>query len=124
MENGTFEFDNRLDIEYLQSLYEGDTEYAAVIFDQFLQNYPAQWVELEDSFAKGDIKAYKGYIHKMKASFSFVGLTQLTQKAQVIEQHCTENYDIHTATALQQDFKTSLTELIPIVEEQLKRLQA
>jgi HPt (histidine-containing phosphotransfer) domain-containing protein len=124
MDNGTFAFDNRLDIEYLQSLYEGDTEYAAVIFEQFLQNYPEQWQELEASINREDIKAYKGHIHKMKASFSFVGLTQLTQKAQVIEQHCTENYDIDTVTALQQDFKTSLAQLIPIVEAELKRLQA
>jgi HPt (histidine-containing phosphotransfer) domain-containing protein len=123
MENGTFAFDNRLDVDYLQSLYEGDTEYAGVIFEQFLQNYPVQWQELEESIASGDIKAYKGHIHKMKASFSFVGLTQLTQKAQVIEQHCTENYDANTVTALQQDFKKSLTELIPIVEDELKRLQ-
>jgi HPt (histidine-containing phosphotransfer) domain-containing protein len=123
MENGTFAFDNRLDIEYLQSLYEGDTEYAAVIFEQFLQNYPAQWQELEESIASGDIQAYKGHIHKMKASFSFVGLTQLTQKAQVIEQHCTGNYDVDTITALQQGFRTSLAELIPIVEDELKRLQ-
>ncbi len=124
MENGTFAFDNRLDIDYLQSLYEGDTEYAAVIFDQFLQSYPAQWQELEASIASGDIKACKGHIHKMKASFSFVGLTQLTQKAQVIEEHCIENYDINTIKALQQDFRASLAELIPIVEEELKRMQA
>jgi HPt (histidine-containing phosphotransfer) domain-containing protein len=124
MENGTFAFDNRLDIEYLQSLYEGDTEYAGLIFDQFLQNYPAQWQELEASINREDIKAYKGHIHKMKASFSFVGLTQLTQKAQVIEQHCTENYDIKAITALHQDFKTNLFELIPIVEDELKRMQA
>jgi HPt (histidine-containing phosphotransfer) domain-containing protein len=124
MEDGTFAFDNRLDIEYLQSLYEGDIEYAAVIFEQFLQNYPAQWQELEESIANGDMKACKSHIHKMKASFSFVGLTQLTQKAQVIEQHCTGSDDINTVIALHQDFRTSLAELIPIVEEELKRLQA
>ncbi len=123
MEKGAFAFDNRLDVDYLHSLYEGDTEYAAVIFEQFLQHYPVQWGELENSFARGDIQAYKGNMHKMKASFSFVGLTQLTQKAQVIEQHCTENYDLPALSALQQDFKTNLDELLPIVEEELKRMQ-
>jgi HPt (histidine-containing phosphotransfer) domain-containing protein len=123
MENGAFAFDSRLDTDYLHSLYEGDKEYAAVIFEQFLQSYPAQWQELEESIAREDIKASKGHIHKMKASFSFVGLTGLTLKAQVLEQHCNENYDIDTIKALQLDFKASLDELIPVVEQELKRLQ-
>jgi HPt (histidine-containing phosphotransfer) domain-containing protein len=124
MTDDAFAFDTRLDTEYLQSLYEGDTTYAAEIFQQFLNNYPEQWKELETNLTRGDIQSYKGNIHKMKASFSFVGLTQLTQKAQLVEQYCTGDHDANTLAAMQHEFKTLFLELIPIVENELKRLKA
>jgi HPt (histidine-containing phosphotransfer) domain-containing protein len=124
MGNETFVFDNRLDTEYLQSIYEGDKDYASVVFEQFVLTYPELIKEIDESFAKKDIIAYKGHVHKIKATFSFVGLTILTNKAEFVEKSCIENYDVNTLTTLHNDFRTSLTELIPIVEEELKRLQA
>jgi hypothetical protein len=124
MENEPFVFDNRLDTEYLESIYEGDKDYAAVVFEQFILTYPEQLAAIDESFAKEDIVAYKGHIHKIKATFSFVGLTTLTSKAEIVEKNSGENYDLGTLTTLHNDFKNSLTELIPIVEEELKRLQA
>ncbi len=124
MENETFVFDDRLDTEYLESIYEGDKDYASVVFEQFLLSYPEQLAAIEESFTKQDIVAYKGHIHKIKATFSFVGLTKLTALAEIIEKNCGENYDSNTLSALHIDFKNNLTELIPIVETELKRLQA
>jgi HPt (histidine-containing phosphotransfer) domain-containing protein len=124
MEDNIFVFDNRLDTEYLQSIYEGDKDYAGIVFEQFVLSYPEQWAAIEESFAKEDIKTYKSHIHKIKATFSFVGLTTLTSKAEIVEKNSVEGYDLYTLTTLHNDFKNSLTELIPIVEEELKRLQA
>jgi HPt (histidine-containing phosphotransfer) domain-containing protein len=124
MENESFVFDTRLDTEYLESIYEGDKDYAAVVFEQFVLSYPEQLAAIEDSFAKEDIVAYKGHIHKIKATFSFVGLTKLTALCEVIEKNCGENYDLNTLSTLHSDFKNNLSELIPIIEEELKRLQA
>jgi HPt (histidine-containing phosphotransfer) domain-containing protein len=124
MEDETFVFDNRLDTEYLETIYEGDKDYAAVVFEQFILGYPEQLAAIDESFAKVDIIAYKGHIHKIKATFSFVGLTKLTTQCETIEKNCVENYDINTLTISHMDFKNNLAELIPIVEEELKRLQA
>jgi HPt (histidine-containing phosphotransfer) domain-containing protein len=124
MEDETFVFDNRLDTEYLESIYEGDKDYAAVVFEQFILTYPEQIAAINESFTNEDIVAYKGHIHKIKATFSFVGLTTLTRKAELVEKNSGENYDLATLTTLHNDFKNSLTELIPIVEQELKRLQA
>jgi HPt (histidine-containing phosphotransfer) domain-containing protein len=123
MEKGSFVFDTRLNTDYLQSLYEGDTEYAAVIFEQFLQSHPTHWQELEESMAKKDIKACKGNIHKMKASFSFVGLTWLTEKAQILEQYCTDNNDINAIITLVGNFKASIDESVPIIKQELQRMR-
>ena len=124
MENEAFFFDKRLDTEYLETIYEGDKDYAAVVFEQFLLSYPEQIAAINESFAQQNIVAYKGNIHKIKATFSFVGLTTLTSLAEIIEKNCGENYDINTLSTLHIDFKNNLLELIPIVEEELKKLQA
>jgi hypothetical protein len=87
-------------------------------------SYPEQWAAIEESFAKEDIKTYKSHIHKIKATFSFVGLTTLTGKAEMVEKNSGESYDLHTLNALHNDFKNSLADLIPIVEQELVRLQA
>jgi HPt (histidine-containing phosphotransfer) domain-containing protein len=124
MEEETFIFNSRLNTEYLESIYEGDKDYAAIVFEQFILSYPEQFAAIEDSFAKKDIIAYKGHIHKIKATFSFVGLSTLTTLCETIEKNCGENYDLYTLSTLHNDFKNNLDELIPIVEEELKRLQA
>ena len=124
MKNETFVFDDRLDTEYLESIYEGDKDYAAVVFEQFLLGYPEQLVAIEDSFERKDIIVYKGNIHKIKATFSFVGLSKLTALADNIEKNCGENYDANTLSDLHIDFKNNLNELIPIIEQELTRLQA
>jgi HPt (histidine-containing phosphotransfer) domain-containing protein len=124
MEEDKFIFDTRLDTEYLETIYEGDKDYAAVVFEQFILSYPEQLAAIEESFAKEDIIAYKGHIHKIKATFSFVGLTKLTNQCEAIEKNCGENYDLNTLTLLHIDFKNMLTEQIPIVQEELLKLQA
>jgi HPt (histidine-containing phosphotransfer) domain-containing protein len=124
MEEDKFIFDTRLDTEYLETIYEGDKDYAAVVFEQFILSYPEQLVAIDESFAKEDIIAYKGHIHKIKATFSFVGLTELTTQCEVIEKNCGENYDLNTLSLSHIGFKNTLAKLIPIVEEELKRLQA
>jgi HPt (histidine-containing phosphotransfer) domain-containing protein len=124
MENETFVFDNRLDTEYLESIYEGDKDYAAVVFEQFVLTYPEQFAAIEHSFSTKDIAAYKGHIHKIKATFSFVGLSKLTTQCETIEKNCGEHYDINTLSVLHTDFKNTLALSIPIVEEELVRLQA
>lgn len=124
MGNELFVFDNRLDTEYLESIYEGDKEYAAVVFEQFILSYPEQLKEIEDNYASGNVALYKSSIHKIKATFSFVGLTILTNKAEVIEKNCTEHTDTNMLSHLHLDFIKTSAELISIVEAELVRLQA
>jgi HPt (histidine-containing phosphotransfer) domain-containing protein len=119
-----FKYNSRLDTIFLESIYENDHDYAATIFEQFLQSYPEQIEDVEKSFAQGNIDLFRRQIHKVKPTFSFVGLTGLTNKAEIIEKECTYITAIDAVSDLYHDFKNSLAELIPIVEGDLKRLNA
>jgi HPt (histidine-containing phosphotransfer) domain-containing protein len=122
MQNCSLNYDHRLDLAYLEKLYENDKDYAAFGFEQFLKHYPDQIHELEESFKSGDVNTFRQKIHKLKPTFSFVGLTGLTTKAETIEKNCTELTEITTLNDLYQDFKNTLQELIPIVKNEYSRL--
>ena len=47
MENISLLFDQRLDNEFLQSIYEGDAEHAMVVFSQFLQMVPPMMKDID-----------------------------------------------------------------------------
>lgn len=124
MDINTFEYDQRLDGGFLQSIYDDDTEHAAISFEQFLLKHPAQLQELEDSFTAGDITAFKQKLHKLKPTFSYVGLTKLTAEAEIIERMCNEIPHLNVISGLYVDLKQHLNDLIPVVEQEFKRLNA
>ena len=122
MQNNILNYDSRLDSAFLETIYENDKEDAAIGFGHFLKCYPAQLNELELSFNTGDINTFRQKIHKLKPTFSFVGLTNVTAKAETIEKSCGENIEIARLNDLYVDFKNTLFELIPVVKEEFNRL--
>lgn len=117
------EYDPRLDSSFLFSLYENDKEHAAIVFEQFLKGYPSQIADVEETFKAGDLPLLKHKVHKMKPTFSFVGLTAITEKAGLLEKKCAEANDINYISELYLSFKNDLNEFIPIVEIQYEKLK-
>lgn len=124
MYNNTIEYDSRLDGDFLLSIYENDKEHAAIVFEQFLLSYPNQIKEVEECFNTGNIPLFRQKIHKLKPTFSFVGLTKITSKAEVIEKRCQEIPEISYISDLYIDLRNNLNELIPVVEMEFERLKA
>jgi HPt (histidine-containing phosphotransfer) domain-containing protein len=123
MDIDTFEYDQRLDADFLQSIYDDDFEHAAISFEQFLLKFPAQLKELEDSFIANDISVFKQKLHKLKPTFSYVGLTAITARAEKIERLCNETPDFNVISGLYVDLKQHLNDFIPIVKAELERLK-
>jgi HPt (histidine-containing phosphotransfer) domain-containing protein len=124
MDNNTFEYDQRLDAAFLQSIYDDDLEHAAISFEQFLLKHPVQLKEVEDSFTAGDIITFKQKLHKLKPTFSYVGLTKITAEAEIIEKLCNEIHDLNVISGLYVGLKQHLNELMPVVEQEFERLNA
>ncbi|WP_462248716.1 Hpt domain-containing protein [Ferruginibacter sp.] len=123
MESKIFEFDPRLDTGFLRSLYEDDIENAVMSFDFFLNKYPQQLKEIEEDFIAGDIKGFRQKVHKVKPTFSYVGLTTISTKAAAIESICDNEGDLNKVKNLYQEFKNSLAEIIPVVQHELERMK-
>lgn len=124
MKENVFVFNSKLDNEFLRSIYEDDRKHAEMVFEQFLQSIGMQLSEIEDSYASGDTEFFRKKIHKLKPVLSFVGLTGLTGKAEVLEKKCLEASDIKNLSELYTGFKNELKEMIPVVEDDLLKLKA
>ncbi|HUZ58168.1 MAG TPA: hypothetical protein VMU83_05250 [Hanamia sp.] len=123
MENLSIVFDKRLDIEFLQSIYEDDIEHALIVFSQFLQIAPSLMKEMEESYLSGEVESFRQKVHKMKPVFSFVGLTKLTAKAEVLEKKCKEVSGIYDISELYKELKNQYSEGLPIIENEVNRLK-
>lgn len=118
-----FAFDRRLDTDFLDGLYDGDKEHASIIFEQFLQCIHGQLKDVEDNYNAGNSEQFRLKIHKIKPIFSFVGLSWLTSKAELIENQCLEHSGTAPVAQLYTDFKNSIFEFLPVIENEFGKLK-
>ena len=88
MSESIFGNTKELDTDYLDAAYDSDAETAAMVFEQYLTELPANLKLLTDSYTSQDIQAFQHHIHKQKPGFSYVGLTDVTAKCQELQQKC------------------------------------
>lgn len=124
MSENFFIFNSKLDGDFLRSIYEDDKEHAEMVFEKFVSSIGLQLNEIDESYSTGDAEFFRKKIHKLKPILSFVGLTGLTKKAEIIENKCHETTNINVLSDLYAGFKNELTEMIPIVENELIKLKA
>ena len=85
-----------LDTSYLDDAYADDSETAAVVFEQYLEDLPANMNRITDSLEKMDAQAFRQHIHKQKPGFSYVGLTDVTALFNQLEEKCQTPEDLKT----------------------------
>ena len=119
-----FEFNSKLDVDFLKSIYEDDNEHAQIVFEKFMQTIGPQLNELEESYTSGSPEIFRKKIHTIKPVFSFVGLTGLTHKAEMIEKKIMEASGVNMVHELFTAFKNELYQMIPVIENDLTKLKA
>jgi HPt (histidine-containing phosphotransfer) domain-containing protein len=123
MNENTYVFDSRLDNGFLNVLYQGNKKHAAVIFEQFLKGIHYQMKEVDDNFTMGNTEQFKRKVHMLKPVLSFVGLTFLTGKADMLERNCAQNSGYGELAELYKDFRNNIVEFIPVIESELIKLK-
>ena len=83
-----FAFDNKLDQTFLESLYGDDFQYAQEVFEGFLADTKTEFEGIKSDYRQNALKNMRQKLHKIKPTFSFVGLTTLTEKTETIIAAC------------------------------------
>jgi HPt (histidine-containing phosphotransfer) domain-containing protein len=113
-----------LDTEFLNSTYSDDAETAAMMFENYLQELPENLKLLEDSYNNQDIQSFRQLIHKQKPSFSYVGLTDITDKFQQLQIKCQQVDDLLTYKEEIQYAFSRIRSSTPLIQSTLERLRA
>lgn len=74
-----------LDREYLDELLDGDTEYAAELFETYFQSADSALLDAESRLETGDSENAFRPFHTLKGASGSVGLSRLQEFARTLE---------------------------------------
>jgi len=120
--DGKFVFNEMFNIKHLEELLDGDYEYAKVLFEIFETTIVPQIDDLKELYNKNDCAAFKTLVHKIKPTFSMVGIPGFDVLLNKIEKQAGT---INNLELLKDDFYTFLDKIspfIPVMHQEIERL--
>lgn len=117
-----FKYSSDLDVEYLQNFYQNDIKRAQTMFKTFLRVIERDLTELKNTLELEDWDAFSSVAHKIKPSFSMVGLENLFITMEYFEQanlnHDIREIIISNFSKFESDYKSGST----LVKLELSRM--
>ena len=78
------------DLTYLKKLSKGDNDFVQQMISIFINQTPTAIQKMESDLSNKDWGSLRAVAHKMKPSFSFVGVTSLQEKIETIEDNAAQ----------------------------------
>jgi len=120
----SFSFSRELDSGLLNDLYNGDLEYAEVVFGDFLKYLPDYFSEIEVAYKGMKIEEMRRAVHKCKTLMGFVGLSDIQASYQAVEKKCETSTDIKQLVTDYDNLKKETESGKRIIITELVRLKA
>ena len=117
-----FEFNKRLDSAVLTEFYGADLSYARDMFDIFLTTVIPEYLTLKKEVVAKNTAEVGRLAHKLKPTFAMVGLPDLEQQMEEIENSAKRNDDPTVWCTLFDNFETHITDAVAVVKEDHARL--
>ena len=118
-----FAFNDKLDQTFLQSLYGDDFLYAQEVFEGFLSETKNEFEGIKNDYRKNVLKSMRQRLHKIKPTFSFVGLTSLTERTEMIIATCDGSSDTSEIEPGCSELFREIEESFLLVEKELIRMK-
>jgi HPt (histidine-containing phosphotransfer) domain-containing protein len=80
-----FTFSDSLDTVYLKRAYGNDSEYALDMFETYLDIIDDDLLLIQDSIKTNDHSALKKQLHRIKPTFTMVGIGEITKNIESVE---------------------------------------
>ncbi|HWJ91777.1 MAG TPA: Hpt domain-containing protein [Flavisolibacter sp.] len=113
-----------LDSAYLEAAYGDDSDTAAMVFQQYLDDLPANLDLLNESYRTRDIDGFRHHIHKQKPGFSYVGLTDVTEKFHELQVKCLTKEDLNVYKNEIDQVLLRIHSATPVIQNLFNRLQS
>jgi hypothetical protein len=117
-----FIFNEKIDEDYLFSLYEHDYVYIAEVFNTSLETLKEETGHLTSAYETSDITALKKATHKIKPLFGFTGLLHHQEMMARFEQLCANAKNTSNVTMQYMEVNEMLKEGRSILKDDYNRL--
>lgn len=118
-----FIFNEKIDANYLFSLYADDYPYIEEVFSITLQHFDHDQEAIAMAWSMTDLGDLKKAIHKIKPAFGFVGLTDVQQQCKEFEDLCQEAAGPDELKISYKQIVATLAESKSLMESELRRLK-
>ena len=116
-----FEFNQGLDQSYIHNLYEDDMSYALEMFTTFADIIDDDVAVLELYFKNKDIDGIRSQVHKIKPTFSLVGLSDINKICEEIS-NSVSSENLNSIVMMFEKMKSLLSKKLSIVRKEVGRI--
>lgn len=117
----SFDFSNAFDIRALKALYNDDLEYVKHMFGIFLKNTPSSLTLMEHYVNEQDWTALAEEAHRIKPTFTMVGLGSVSNLGNALEEACQRSAPTEI-TSLFSHFRKTVWNALDLVQKEYERL--
>ncbi len=119
----SFQFSPVFDHLRLRELYMDNYDQVGLMFDIFLKNTPNTFAEIENQWEKGDWLSLNDSVHKIKPTFTMVGLNYVSTIAKQLEDQSQQSQRGPSMKEHFQRFKAAVLESLHLVASEKKKLE-
>ena len=107
-----------IDLDYLKQISNGSNEFIFQMITVFMEEIPIEIKNLETHLKNKDWPALRATSHKMKPSFSFMGVKELEESIHTIEEYCAAEKNLDQLPGLIESIKTITEDVIKELEKE------
>lgn len=119
----SYQFSPVFDHMRMQELYMDNYDQVHLMFDIFLKNTPTSFAQIENEWEKGDWLSLNDSVHKIKPTFTMVGLNYVSNIAKQLEDQSQQSQKGSRMKESFQRFKAAVLESLHLVASEKKKLE-
>jgi chemotaxis protein histidine kinase CheA len=119
-----YHFDEKIDSDYLFSLYTDDYACIQDVFTTALQHFDADFESLQLAWSGENIPDLKRAVHKIKPTFGFTGMLTIEAACKKFEDACRDEPTTGQLAAAYKEVSGLLLDAKDVLESECKKLKA
>jgi HPt (histidine-containing phosphotransfer) domain-containing protein len=109
-----------IDLDYLKQISNGSNEFVYQMITVFVEEIPIELSNIDKAMASKDYKTVRAVAHKMKPSYSFMGVKELETLVNTLEEYSGSETNLELLPGLVERIKSVTEEVIKELEEEKK----
>jgi len=113
----------KIDLVYLKQVSGNNTEFIMQMIEMFLKNTPVALEEMNEKFKQQNWEELRNIAHKIKSTYTYVGLSDVQKLLAEIEQYSTSKTNLEKLPHLMEEVESKSKEAFKALEEELDHMK-